>query len=323
MLNQVPFRRVGRAGLFTVGWLLAAACGGGTQNAPPPQAPVEPSDSGKDTTGESGAVGEAAEASSAGGDGAPAGNYPVPEVGRRTEEKRTMDASVNIVLMRDDGMAAGMIDRSWSFNEGRRSHVEKASKAGVTVLSVLYGKREGKGLEQWTPLPTEGKAYSIKAAGRGLDIVDQDNKPITSEERAVVEREYGYVGKPHPLLVMLARGKDGEAQNLSREAITSVAGFMPEMEVEAMRARVTGTDKQGEREVSKVELELTGVLTNKETKLGLDLKGPALIDNKSGWVVELALQGTIDVSGHYLHKDKKLKASGKGKIKLGRTTKIL
>jgi hypothetical protein len=234
-----------------------------------------------------------------------------------------MDASVNMVLMRDDGMAAGMIDKSWSFNEGRRSHIEKASKVGVTVLSVLYGKREGKGLEQWTPLPTEGKAYTIKATGGGLQVADQDGKAISSEERSVVEREYGYVGKPHPLLIMLARGKDGAEQNLSREAITSIAGFMPEMEVESMRARLTGTDKKGDREVSKVDLVLAGVLTNNETKLALDLKGPASIDTKSGWVVELALEGNINVSGHYVHKDKKLKASGKGKIKLGRNTKIL
>ena len=310
-------------GAVTVSLGLALGCGGGASGG---SAPKQPEQSEQEPGGEAAApLGEQTEeAGPSEAKSAPAGNYPAQEAGRRTEEKRTAEANVNFVLNRDDGMAAGIVDKSWSFSEGRRTSVEKVARGVITQFSVLYGKREGKGLENWTPLPTEAKPYTLKSPGDGLEIVDEGGKKITPEERTVVAREYGWVGKPNPLLVLLARAKGGEAQNLDKDEITALTGFMPEMEVQSVRATPAGQvkDKKSGRDVTKLNVELEGVITSKDTKLALKMSGPALIDDKTGYVVDLAVGGGIDVSGHYQVKERRLKASGKGKIKLGRSTKI-
>jgi hypothetical protein len=299
---------------------LTQACGGSSSTTP---APKQPDQKAQEAGGdEAASPSEQAEAGGKETRNAPAGSYPAQEAGRRTEEKRTADAVINFVLSRDDGMAAGMVDKSWSFTEGRRTTLEKVNKGTVTQYSVLYGKREGKGLENWTPLPTESKAYTIKSPGEGLEIVDQDGKKITPDERSVISREYGWVGKPNPMLVLLGRAKSGESVNLDKDEITALAGFMPEMEVQSVRATPAGTDKKSGREATKLNVELEGVITSKETKLALKLTGPAVVDDKTGYVVDLALAGTIEVSGHFQVKERNLKASGKGKMKLGRSTKI-
>jgi hypothetical protein len=308
-------------GVVTVGLGLALGCGGGASGG---SAPKQPEQSQQEPGGaEAATPGEQVEAEVSEAKSAPAGNYPAQEAGRRTEEKRTAEANIGFVLNREDGMAAGMVDKSWSFNEGRRTSVEKVNKGVITQFSVLYGKREGKGLENWTPLPTEAKPYTLKSPGEGLEIVDQSGKKITPEERTVISREYGWVGKPNPLLVLLARAKGGEAQNLDKDEITALTGFMPEMEVQSVRATPAGTEKKKDgREVTKLNVELEGVITSKDTKLALKMSGPALVDNKTGYVVDLALGGGIEVGGYYQVKERRLKASGKGKIKLGRSTKI-
>ncbi len=307
-------------GVVAVGLAVLTACGASSSAPAAPEQREAKQEQGRGE--EAVPAGEAAEAESTESRKAPAGNYPAQEVGRRTEEKRTAEANIGFVLNREDGMAAGMVDKSWSFTEGRRTGVEKVAKGVITQLSVLYGKREGKGLENWTPLPTESKAYVVKSPGEGLEIIAQDGKKITPEERTVISREYGWVGQPHPLLVLLEQAKGGGTQTLGKDAIAAIAGYMPEMEVQAVRATAAGSDQKNGREVTKLNIELEGVITSKETQLALKLTGPAFVDNKTGYVVDLALAGRIDVSGHYQVKERRLKASGNGKIKLGRTTKI-
>jgi hypothetical protein len=310
--------------VLTVGLGLALGCGGGASSGSGSKQPEQKQqEAGGDEAAPAGEQEEAAGPSES--KSAPAGNYPAQEAGRRTEEKRTAEANVGFVLNREDGMAAGMVDKSWSFTEGRRTSVEKVNKRGIiTQFAVLYGKREGKGLENWTPLPTESKAYTMKSPGEGLEIVDQDNKKITPEERTVIAREYGWVGKPNPLLVLLARCKGGEPVNLDKDEITALVGFSPEMDLQSVRARPAGSqkDKKSGREVTKLDVDVEGVITSKDTKLAIKMSGPALVDDKTGYVVDLALAGGIDVSGKYVVKERRLNASGKGKIKLGRSTKI-
>ncbi|MFC1641413.1 hypothetical protein ACFL5O_01805 [Myxococcota bacterium] len=310
-------QRLHSIGVITLG-LLIAACGSAGRNSSGARQPEEPPSEDESALSSSD-TSDTAENDPARTDDP---DYPVPEVGRRTEQKRTMDARVQMTLSREDGSAGGLADRRWTFTEGRRTNVEKVGKGVVTRFSVLYGQREGQGLEAWTPLPTQSKGYTVKASGSALEIVDQTGSSVSDQERAVVEREYGYIGKPHPLLVLLRQGRGGDEQTLSKEAMLALVGFMPEMKLERMQARVSGTEEQNGRPGTRLDVVLKGVITSQEIQLAMDLAGPALVDSQTGWVIALSLEGQIKVSGHYSHKGHRLTATGEGKIKLGRETKI-
>jgi hypothetical protein len=322
---RVSRSRVGRwlgihVGLCLAGALAVAACGGAKpadakSGAHPEQHDGEGTDSAADA--EDGTSADSA------GEPAAAADLPSVDQNKHLEEKRAMSARIKLTLKGEDGSAAGMSDESWSFAEDRRAALEKASGAKITQMSVLYGQRSKSGLESWTTLATEGKGYDVRAGDGEPRVLDNGKRNATSEEREIVLAEYGFVGKANPLLVAATQAeKSGDAQRLGLPATAALLGHVPELRLDQVQIRHTGTAEREGRSTIDLEVAVEGSLADSGTNYKYTLKGPASVDAKTGFVVVLALEGPVRAQGSVTVKGKKLAATGEGKMTFTRSGTI-
>jgi hypothetical protein len=321
MMTNRPGRRT-RAGwcwLVLLATLLLGGCGAGAAARSEPGAP-ESDESEPEGAAEPVSAGEEAE----GVADAYGPNVPAPEPGAKSDEKRVMSLGVDITLQRE-GRDAGLVGKSWSFEESRGVIIEKTRGKRITRLSVIYGKREGKGLEDWTPLPTEGKGYTVEAASAGKPVVlDADGQPAPADEQQVAITEYGYVGRAHPLLVQLVGVQPSAGAELSLDSAGALAliGYMPEMEAGQLSAVYQGTEQREGRAAAKLDVTFESKLKEAALLYALSLSGPAYVDTKTGFVIELALKGKVRVSGKMTHKGKEFDAKGGGEVTFTRNATI-
>ena len=297
------------------GALLMAGCGGAAAQG-------AGSESGSDQGSEEGSG--AGLGDDEGGDsGEESSSIPAPPEGARGEETRTMSMDVTLRLTKER-RDAGMSAKNWSFEEGRGVVIEATKGSSVTQLAVIYGHREGKGMEGWTPLPTEGKGYTLKAKGGEVVVLDADDSSAIDAEREVAATEYSYLGRPHPLLAQVL-GKspvDGDKIKLDSEGALALIGYMPEMKLGEVSVVYRGSEEYQGRQAASLDVKFEAKLTEKETVYGLDLGGSAFVDAKTGWVLSLDLSGKVKPSGEMTIKGKTLKVGGKGKFTLTRKMTI-
>ena len=235
-----------------------------------------------------------------------------------------MTLEADLKLLRD-GRDAGMMGRSWSFEEGRKNVIEKVAGHGVTQLAVIYGTREGKGLEDWTPLPTEGKGYTVKVKpGGGIEVLDANGNPAGAAETGVAESEFGYLGNPQPLLrqVIAAKPEQGETISLDPVGAVALIGYMPEMENREVAVVYEGTEQRDGHTVAALDVTFQSQLKELQMVYALDLKGPAYVEAKTGWVLGLELSGKVKVSGKLKYKGKLFDVEGVGKATFARKATI-
>lgn len=307
--------------------LLLAACGGPKAGGPAKTGGDSPDSdsSGKgDTTSAAGTdasgPGDGAESTT---DTATAPALPALESNKQLEEKRAMSARIKLVLTTADGSTGGMSDKSWSFSEDRRSGLEKTDKSAATQLNVLFGKRNKSGLDSWTTLPTEGKGYVIRGKGSELAVLDNGKSEASAAEREIVVAEYGFVGRQNPLLAAVYQAKEkGATESLSPEAYRWLLGHTPELQVGEVKLSYQGNAAHAGRDTGKLEIDLTGSMKDGATSYDYELKGPGLVDLKTGYVVDLKLTGKVKVTGSMTLKGRKLTSTGDGEMTLTRTGKI-
>ncbi len=314
MIEQ--WRRMGFMGAALLGSaLLMAGCGGAAA-----QGAGSESGSGESGDEGSGETGGDDEGEAGGGESS---SIPAPPEGARGEETRTMGMDVTLRLTKD-GRDAGMSAKNWSFEEGRGVVIEATKGSSVTQLAVIYGHREGKGMEGWTPLPTEGKGYTLKAKGGEIVVLDADDSAAIDAEREVAAAEYSYVGRAHPLLAQII-GKnpvDGDKLKLDSEGAVALIGYTPEMKLGEVSAVYRGSEEYQGRQVASLDVKFEAKLTEKDTVYALDLGGSAFVDAKTGWVLSLDLSGKVKPSGEMTVRGKTLKVGGKGKFTLTRKATI-
>ena len=321
----VRLRRTVRVGVLLISAaLLAAGCGGGAKQAGGSEQP------GSDDSGEPAEEGEEAEgfaeASEEGGGGEPAAaklDVPVPPKGAISDEKRAMKMGAEMVLSLK-GKDAGIVGKNWSFEEGRKTVIEKVSGSAVTQLAVVYGEREGKGMKGWTPLPTEGKGYTVQVKSGRVVVLDAEGQSASGEESEVAKTEYGYLGKPNPLLaqVIAPKPRTGDKLSLDADGALALIGYMPEMEIGELSVVFNGAEDHNGRKAAALDVKFKSKLREKDIIYALDLGGHAYVDTKTGWVLDLALKGKVKVSGKQTVKGKELDAKGKGEFEFTRSASI-
>jgi hypothetical protein len=307
-----------RRGLALSTALLLAGCGGGASQGPGAEGP----ESGDSEGGES--VGAAVGGDEGGEAGADTSHVPAPPQGAAFEETRSMSLGVDLKLLKD-GRDAGMMGKSWSFEEGRKMAIEKLRGNAVTRLAVVYGTREGKGLEDWTPLPTEGKGYTVQVEkGGGLAVFDADDRPASAAEQEVAVSEYGYLGRPNPLLVQVVAAERSEGDKISLDAAGALAliGYMPEMDVGELSVVYQGTGERAGRGVAELDVTFASKLKEVQMVYAMSMTGPAYVDVKTGWVMDLDLSGKVKVSGKLKYKGQLFDVEGAGKVTFARKAKI-
>lgn len=227
-----------------------------------------------------------------------------------------MGAKVTFELKQPDGNVAGISDKGWSFAEDRRVRIEQVGDRAVTKVSILYGKREAKGLDSWTSLPTEGQGYEVS---EDQGVLFAGKKAASDEENEIVMAEYGYMGKPNPLAVAIYRAKDtGEAQTLSPAAHRLLIGHIPEIKTKAVTLEHVETNGA----LSNIKVNFVGSIPDGELSYEFDLSGQAQVDTPTGWVRQMDLAGEVRATGTITAKGKKLKADGKGEMTFGRSGTI-
>jgi len=235
-----------------------------------------------------------------------------------------MTLGVDLKLLQD-GKQKGLKGHSWGFDEGRKNVIEKVSGNGVSRLAVIYGTREGKGLEDWTPLPTEGKGYTVKVKkGGGLEVLDADGNPAGAAETEVAESEFGYLGKPQPLLAQVIAAHPAEGDKISLDSVGALAliGYMPEMENREVTVVYQGTEQRDGHTVAALDVTFQCRLKELKAIYALDLKGPAYVDSKTGWVLQLDLSGKVRASGKLEYQGRVFDVEGGGKATFSRKATI-
>jgi len=260
---------------------------------------------------------EEGSAEAAGGEAVPV--LPLPRAGVKDAEHRSLSAEVSITFETVDGSTGGISEKGFSLAEDRHVMVEAVGKTAVTKISILYGKRETKGLEGWSPLPTQNNGYSVEGQGGTPEVLQNGKNPAGEDEAKVVLAEYGYVGGPHPLLLAIERSKGGEAQQLDAAGQAALLGHNPEITLEKVEVSYGSAGEVGGRSSLSIEVAVQGSLPDGPLRYEFDLTGNAQVDATTGWVTELALAGQLVPTGKVTMKGRELKASGKGKIEMKRT----
>ena len=292
-----------------------AACAGGTTTSGGPDSPrsrkgksATKADSGEETSDE------------AASEDIP--DLPLPKPGVQGEENRSMRAQIDLTLKDETGASAGLLGKNWSLAEDRRVMVETVGDHAVTKYSVLYGQRQVSGLEGWSPLPTEGKGYTIASDGGSVTVLDNGKKPASGEEEKVVLAEYGSVGHPNPLLVAVSQAAANGPQTLKPAAYSLLVGYTPEIDIRRVAITHEGEDSEAGRDVQRLQVDFEGSMADGGITYVFDISGPATVDASTGWVMDLKLAGDLKVSGKLKVKTKQVEALGTGKLEFARTAKL-
>lgn len=243
-----------------------------------------------------------------------------PPLRTRAFEDRFIRVDYDLMLLRD-GDAAGTSDGTWSSDEQRRVTVLATHGDTVSNLKVSYADREdGPLLGVFDSSPTDGHTYFISRQPSGLSIRRADGSLLSPAERQVVATEYGDVGEPQPLLVLLAGHRPGEQLVLSARAARALLGAPPDMEVDgaSVHARLVGF-RNSTRQFAVLAVTMHGQLSNGHTVFDLDVSGPARVDLRTGWLRSLHLKGRVKARGEFEHEQLWYNVSGTGTIVITRS----
>jgi hypothetical protein len=243
-----------------------------------------------------------------------------PEQGASAHESRDVEMQFDLTLLKD-GSPAGMQSGSWSIYEERTTKVLEVRDQAIAKLELVFGRREAKallGVEK--PSLTAGKSYVLDATGGSVSIMAPGGKDVPDKERTAVSLEYGWVGSPSPLLQMLSGVKPGGSTEPPAEARRALIGELPGIDHDETKLSVKLLGV--EANTAKLELEFTGELDNGDMKFSLELRGPAALDTRTGWVKSLDLSGKLKADGTVKHNKKPMETRGKGTAKISRKADI-
>jgi hypothetical protein len=225
------------------------------------------------------------------------------------------------LMLEQNGDAAGTTDGTWSSDEQRHVTVLATDGDVISKLKVSYDDRQdGPLLGVSDPSPTDGHTYLVSQRGSDLSIRRADGGHVSTAEREIVAREYGDVGKPQPLLVLLAGRHPGDQLELNAQDVRALLGAPPDMDVDgaSVSARFVGV-RDDERRVAELNVTVHGRLSNGHTMFDLDASGLARVDLKTGWLWSLHLRGKVKARGKLEHGEQWYNVSGKGKIEITRS----
>jgi hypothetical protein len=178
----------------------------------------------------------------------------------------------------------------------------------ITGLKVLFGKREAKpllGVELTAATATH--TYTLDAKGGGHpSITRNDGGEPSADEKDALMAEFDWVGSPSPLMKWVEGGALADGKTIQGGAAEARALLGVLQGVDYSAAKVSATSKgkgsSGGREMLSLDVTANIRLASGPTYFDLELKGPAKIDLKTGWVAELSLSGPAKAGGQMKHK---------------------
>jgi hypothetical protein len=262
--------------------------------------------------------GETSESSAAAGAASPGATLRIeaPAEGASAHESRNVEMEFDLTLLKE-GSPAGMQSGSWSIYEERTTKVLAIKERAIEKLELIFGRRDAKpllGVER--PSVTAGKSYVIDASGGGAAVKTPSGKDAPGAEATAVSAEYGWIGRPSPLLEMLEGVSPGARTEPPVEARRVLIGELPGIDHGQTKLEVELRGLQGK--TAKLGLTLTSTIDNGEMTFTLELEGPAEVDTRTGWVTSLDLSGKVQAEGTVKHNKKPMAARGKGSAKITR-----
>jgi hypothetical protein len=289
--------------------LAIGGCGGA-------QTPAAGAESNGDDTRE----GAAGEGSSGASGSAEAVKIEAPAEGASAHESRNVEMQFDLTLLKE-GEPAGMQSGSWSIYEERTTKVLATKERAIEKLELVFGRREAKallGVEK--PSVTAGKSYVLDASTGAVAVKSPSGKEAPAAESSAVSAEYGWVGRPSPLLEMLQGVKPGASTEPPAEARRVLIGELPGIDHEQTKLEVKLLGVQAK--TAKLQLTVASEIDNGDMKFTLSLEGPAEVDTATGWVKSLDLSGKLKAEGSVKHNKKPMQARGKGSAKISRKAEL-
>lgn len=291
---------------------LLAGCGSSSSTGPG-AAPPEPSGG---ETPSAGAGEETTPAGEEAASGAGVVSSEGPSKGTSVKESRSIEMEFDLTLLKE-GSPAGMQSGSWSVYEERTLEVLSTKDKAVDKLKISFGRREAKpllGVEK--PSVTAGKTYFVENGS----VKSPAGKDVPAKELGAVKAEYGWVGSPSPLAALLSGMSTGSKLKPPADARRALIGELPGIDHDKteLELELVGVDR-GDRPSARVQVTMTSELDGGDMDFTLTLKGPAVIDTRTGWVASVALSGTVKAKGTVKHKKQgRLESRGKGKVEIER-----
>jgi hypothetical protein len=250
-----------------------------------------------------------------------------PAAKTRALESRSIVMDFELTLLRGES-PAGIQSGSWSLEDERSVEVVASKGDAIEKLAITYGRREEKpllGIERTAA--TAGKSYVVDAASAEATVSRSDGSKPSAEERAAVLADYGWVGRPAPLLALLAgaRLEPGTTLDASPDARRAIIGEISGIDPERTRLelRFVGLrELDGGRKSAALEASGVAILESGDMSFELSLAGPLLVDIASGFLRQGTLEGSVKASGTVKHKKGPLAAQGKGKVRLVRKAQL-
>ncbi len=254
------------------------------------------------------------------GAGAGAVKIEAPAEGASAHESRNVEMQFDLTLLKE-GSPSGMQSGSWSVYEERTMKVLGTKDKAISKLELVFGRREAKallGVEK--PSHTAGKTYVIEASGAEPSVKTTSGKDAPANERSAVSAEYGWIGRPSPLLEMLAELKPGASTEPPAEARRVLIGELPGIDHEhtSLSAKLVSVEGKS----AKLDVTLKSELDNGDMDFTLELAGPAVVDTRTGFVKSLDLSGKVTAKGSVKHQKKPMEARGKGSAKISRKAEL-
>lgn len=172
--------------------------------------------------------------------------------------------------------------------EGNTVNKAKIEYVDVTTKSTADGK------DTSAPSPLKGKTYVVSSkAGGGFDMRDDKGKFIPAVESTLIEKDFGWVGKPNPVNIPSHPIKEGEP--------VPELGAAMKAQLEAKKGTTvkssTATTKslKAEEGVFTLKVDLTQV-TDTGMQVDMSLTGEAHVAVKDGLLREYTMTGPVKIT---------------------------
>jgi len=99
----------------------------------------------------------------------------------------------------------GVNDKA-SIRHALEMFVLESSEEGLKSVKITYGSCESTGTMPGfgvNRVPVDGKVYIAEREGVKLKVMDATGSDVPDDQREIVERDLEYLGRPHPIAMML------------------------------------------------------------------------------------------------------------------------
>jgi hypothetical protein len=123
-----------------------------------------------------------------------------PQVGATWSESESVDMSFDVTK-------PDKVTFEQSNKNSKKVEILATSGKAITKIKVTYNtaseKTKANGEDKTKTAQVTGNTYIVESSGGGINVTDENHKPVGASETAFVAADFGSLGKPDPFLSQL------------------------------------------------------------------------------------------------------------------------